>query len=228
MTDTRAHFHQELEDLQAELLGVVDRATEMVRKAVDAVTTGNEELAREVVAADDEIDAMYLDIHEKWVNLMARQQPMGSDLRRMAVILQLNMTFERMGDQCVNIARTTTYTQGLPRDPKIVQLLREMGELVQPMIRTAVESYVRGDVDEARLLPAMDEPVDEINRNMYRYVIEAGPDPERLEWAIKMMLVSRALERIGDQAVDFAEQAVYLTTGEKTEFGDSLSADDPD
>ncbi len=226
MTDTRAHFHQDLDALQAELLGVAERAIVMVGKAVEAVTTGNLELANEVVSADDEIDRTYLDIHNRWINMMARQQPMGSDLRRMAVILQLNMTFERMGDQCVNIAKSTRHTQGLPRDPTIVQLLREMADLVQPMIRTGVEAYIRGDVDEARLLPAMDEPIDRINRNMYRHAVAAGPEPDRLEWAIKMMLVSRALERIGDQVVDLAEQTVYLLTGEKAEFDEAFPADD--
>jgi phosphate transport system protein len=225
MTDTRAHFHQELESLERELLGIVGQATEMVGQAVEAVTTGNLALAESVVSADDIIDRTHLDIHNKWVNLMARQQPMGSDLRRMAVILQLNMTFERMGDQCVNIARSTRYTQGLPRDPKIVQLLEEMAELLRPMIGTAVEAYITENADEARLLPAMDEPIDRINRNMYRHVIEAGPDPERLEWAVKMMLVSRALERIGDQVVDLAEQTVYLLTGEKAEFEDAFPAE---
>lgn len=223
MTDTRAHFHAELEDLERELIGVVDQATDMVAKAVESVTTGNLELAEKVIAADDIIDESYLDIHTKWVNLMARQQPMGSDLRRMAVILQLNMTFERMGDQCVNIARTTTHTQGLPRDEKIVQLLVEMGELVKPMIGAAVDAYIREDADAARLLPAMDEPIDRINRNMYRHVMAAGPDPGRLEWAIKMMLVSRALERIGDQVVDLAEQTIYLLTGEKSELDEEAA-----
>lgn len=226
MTDTRAHFHSDLDELQAELLGVAEQAIVMVGNAVDAVTTGNLELAAEVVASDDDIDRTHLDIHNKWINLMARQQPMGSDLRRMAVILQLNMTFERMGDQCVNIARTTKYTQGLPRDPKIVQLLREMSDLVQPMIRAGVEAYIRGDLEEARLLPAMDEPIDRINRNMYRFVVAAGPEPDKLEWAIKMMLVSRALERIGDQVVDLAEQTVYLLTGEKAEFDEAFPGDD--
>ena len=221
MTDQRTHFHHELDALEQKLLGVVARVTGMIGKAVEAVTTGNLELAQEVIAADDEIDRTYLDIHNAWVNLMARQQPMGSDLRRMAVILQLNMTFERMGDQCVNIAHTTEYTQGLPRDARIVEQIQEMGELVKPMISTAVEAYVREDLDEALLLPAMDEPLDRLNRNMYRLVVDAGPDPERLEWAIKMMLVSRALERIGDQVVDLAEQTVYLLTGERAEFDEA-------
>lgn len=226
MTDTRAHFHHELEELERELISVVDRVTEMVESAVQAVTTGDLALAEEVIAVDDAIDRTYIEIHNKWVNLMARQQPMGSDLRRMAVILQLNMTFERMGDQCVNIARTTRYTQGLPRDPKIVQLLQEMSQLVRPMIGTAVDAYIREDADEARLLPAMDEPIDRINRNMYRHVVAAGPEPERLEWAIKMMLVSRSLERLGDQVVDLAEQTVYLLTGEKAEFDVPFSEHD--
>ena len=220
-TDPRAAFHQEIVDLEQTLLGVADRAEQMVDRAVTSFVEDRPEMAEQVVAEDDEIDQIYLDVHNRWMDLMARQQPMGSDLRAMSVLLHMNTTLERMGDQCVNIAKMTLATGDLPRVDTIAEELREMADLVRGMIRTGIEAVVRRDGDEARLLPAMDEPVDRLNRNMYQEVVQAGPDPERLEWATKAMMVSRAMERIGDQVVDIGEQVAFLLTGEMAEFDEN-------
>lgn len=226
--DTNVHFHQELEALDQKVLGMVDRAERMVGMAVDAVTSGHQELAKKVIDLDEEIDRAYLEVHQEWTSLMARHQPLGSDLRRMTVLIQLNNTFERMGDQAVNIAKITTFNEGLPSVERICEQVREMGDLVRPMIRTAISAYVRGDLDEARLLPAMDSPVDRLNANMYKEAVAAADNAEVLEWATKMLMVSRALERVGDQAVDFAEQTAYLITGERAEFEKPLEASTSD
>lgn len=218
--DINLHFHSELEKLEQKVLGIVDQAEKMVEMAVESVTTGDQDLAEQVIELDDTIDATYFEVHQEWTNLMARFQPLGSDLRKMSVLLQLNITFERMGDQCVNIGKTTQFNEGLPRVERICEQIREMGDLVRPMIRTAVEAYVRKDIDEARLLPAMDQPVDRLNANMYKETVAVSDNKQLLEWATKMMMVSRALERIGDQAVDFAEQAAYLVTGERAGFNE--------
>lgn len=216
--DTNIHFHHELEELERKVLSMVDRAEQMVEMAVQAVTSDDMGLAQRVIELDDGIDLSYTEVHQDWTSLMARNQPLGSDLRRMAVLIQLNVTFERMGDQCVNIAKIALFNEGLPRVERICDQIREMGDLVRPMIRTAIESYMRGDVDEARLLPSMDQPVDRINANMYKETVAVRNNPQLLEWATKMMMVSRALERVGDQAVDFGEQTAYLITGERAEF----------
>lgn len=229
VADTNLHFHQELESLEHTVLSMVDRAEQMVAMAVDAICTSDLTLADQVIELDDEIDRTYLEVHGQWTHLMARFQPLGSDLRKMTVLLQLNQTFERMGDQCVNIAKITRLNEGLPHVERMVEQIREMGDLARPMIRTAIEAYVRHDLDEARLLPAMDQPVDRLNANMYKEIIEVGNNPQMLEWASKILMVARALERIGDQAVDFAEQTAYLITGERAEFvkaGLARSADD--
>jgi phosphate transport system protein len=216
--DTNVHFHAELDGLERKVLSMVDRAEQMIEMAVQAVTKDDLEIAARVIALDDDIDRTYLEVHSEWTSLMARHQPLGSDLRRMTILLQLNATFERMGDQCVNIAKIAQFNSGLPRVERICEQIREMGDLVRPMVRTAIEAYVRGDVDEARLLPAMDHPVDRLNANMYKETVAVRDNPQLLEWATKMMMASRALERIGDQAVDFAEQTAYLITGERAEF----------
>ncbi len=219
--DANVHFHDELATLERRVLGMADRAHEMAGMAVTAATTGDLELADRVVAMDDEIDETYLGVHHQWTTLMARHQPLGSDLRRMAALLQLSATFERMGDQSVNIAKIARFNQGLPRVDRICGKIEEMGDLVRPMIRTALDAYIRQDVEEARLLPSMDEPVDRLNASMYQEVVTVAGDPRMLEWATKMLMVSRALERLGDQAVDFAEQTVYLVTGERAEFDET-------
>lgn len=218
--DTNVHFHQELEALERKVLSLVDRAEQMAEMAVEAVTTGDVELAERVMELDHAIDQTHFEVLSEWTTLMARFQPLGSDLRKMAVLLQLNNTFERMGDQCVNIARVAKQNAGLPSVERIVSQIREMGDLVRPMVRTAIEAYVRQDLDEARLLPSMDEPVDRLNAGIYREIVAVASNEQLLEWATKMVMVSRALERIGDQAVDFAEQTSYLITGEIAELDD--------
>jgi phosphate transport system protein len=231
VTDTNLHFHRELEALEHAVLGMVDQAESMVQMAVDAITTGNLDLAQQVIDLDDQIDRTYFQVHQQWTGLMARFQPMGSDLRRMSVLLQLNATFERMGDQCVNIAKIAQFNEGLPRVERICDQIREMGDLVRPMIRASIEAYLRRDLDEAKLLPAMDQPVDRLNANMYKEIVAVAGNPEMLEWATKVLMAARALERVGDQAVDFAEQTAYLITGERAEFvevGLNNSVDDAD
>lgn len=223
MSDRRAAFHQEMDSLEHTLLSVADRAEQMVDKAVEAFTAGRLDLAQEVISEDDEIDRIYLDVHDRWMNLMARQQPLATDLRQMSMLLHINTTLERMGDQCVNISKMALVTDGLPRAEPIVAQLREMSDRVREMIRTGIEIVLRRDADGARRLPAMDEPVDRLNRNMYQEVVKAGPDSRRLEWATRAMMVSRALERVGDQVVDIGEQLAFLLTGEMVEF-DELGA----
>ena len=220
MKDQRSHFHRELALLEEELLSIAETAEGMIDKAVRAIRDDDTGLADQVIAEDGEIDGTYLHIHDRWMELMARQQPMGSDLRLMSTILSLNTTLERMGDQCVNIAKLAKVVHGLPQANKILEDLQEMADLVRPMVRTAVEAFVHRDVDAARTLPAMDEPIDRLNRQMYRRVVECGPRKDLLEWATRMMMVARALERIGDQAVDVGEQVVFLETGQFQEFTD--------
>lgn len=225
MIDQRSHFHHELETLEQMMLDVAERAEAMVGDAVESLATRDHTLAASVIARDDDIDRMHNEIHTRWINLMARQQPMGSDLRLMSAVLHLNMTLERTGDQCVNIAKLVALTADLPASERMVAQIREMSDLVRPMIRTAAHAFVRRDADEARLLPAMDEPVDRINRRMYREVVACGPDTRLLEWATHVMMVSRALERIGDQAVDIGEQVVFLVTGEIHDFNEEAFAE---
>lgn len=216
--DQRSHFHTALEGLEQSIHEMGERAHGLVGQSVVAVTESDMGQANLVVEDGRVLDAQYFEIHTRWLNLMARQQPMATDLRLMSVLLHLNVTLQRTGDQCVNIAKIALETGHLPRSARIIDLIREMGDLVRPMLRTAIESFARREPDEARLLPAMDEPVDRINEVMPSEVVACGADPGLLEWAAQMMMTARALERIGDQAVDIAEQVVFLVTGDFNDF----------
>lgn len=218
MRDQRPDFHAALKSLEETTLNMADRVEKMVPMALRALVTSDQELVAEVISSDDIVDEMYMDIRARWMQIMARQQPMGRDLRMMAAILEMNNTLERMGDQSVNIARIAGATAGLPREEIILAKVQEMGELLKPMIRTAIDAFVRRDADECRLLPAMDVPVDVLNRGMWKHVVACGHDSQLLEWATRMVLVSRALERVGDQAVDIGEQVAFLMTGDHQEF----------
>jgi phosphate transport system protein len=218
MTEPRRHFHEELKTIEQELVHMAGLAEQAVGRAVEALVGNDIALADDVVARDTEIDEKYLLIHQKWLETMALQTPVAIDLRLMSSVLHLLVTLERMGDQATNIAKIVVSIEGHSREPMILEHLREMGDLVQPMVRTAMEAFVQRDLGLAMRVPEMDEPVNRLNRSMTREVARCAPNQEVLEWAVPMLMVSRALERVGDQAVDIAEQVAFLLTGEFQEF----------
>jgi phosphate transport system protein len=181
----------------------------------------DDELAERVIAGDDSLDATYVDIEARILDLLARQTPVASDLRLVSAILHMNLHLERVGDMAVNIAKISKATRSLPTSETVVSHLQEMGALVGVMLRTAMEAFARRDVALAEQLDELDEPVDRLNRNMYREVAALASDPQALEWGIHMNVVARQLERVGDHAVDIGEQVVFLLTGEFREFTDA-------
>jgi phosphate transport system protein len=132
--------------------------------------------------------------------------------------MHINLHLERVADMAVNIAKISNVTNALPGSETILTHLQEMADVVRPMLRTSLDALARRDDKLARHLPEMDEPVDRLNRGMYREVAACAGDQELLEWAVRMMVVSRQLERVGDHAVDIAEQVAFLVTGEFEEF----------
>jgi phosphate transport system protein len=221
MLETRRRFHDELAALESEILGMGERSANAVSKAVQALVHRDPRLAEEVIAGDDPIDATYLDIEQRILSLLATQSPVASDLRLIFAILHSNLHLERVGDQAVNLAKITLATLGLPTSETVLAQLEEMGDVVEAMLRTAMQALATRDAGLAQQLPAMDEPVDRLNRNMYREVAALAGDPQMLEWGIRMNVVSRQLERVGDNAVDIGEQVAFLLTGEFREFTDA-------
>jgi phosphate transport system protein len=217
----RRHFQEELRALEDDILRAGELAERALTRAMDALVRRDPARAEEVIAADDELDEVYLSVERRWLEVMALQTPVASDLRLMSVVLHVNFHLERIGDMAVNIAKMAQLTWHLPTNPTILSHLQEMADVVRPMIRAAMEAFARRDLQLALKLPDMDEPVNRLNRGMYREVAACGQEHDLLEWAAAMMVVSRQLERVGDHAVDVAEQVAFLLTGEFREFTDA-------
>lgn len=220
MPEPRQHFHDELASLESVIGDMGERAERAIGLSLDALAGGDEKVADQVILEDDPIDDRYLDVERRVLDLLARQTPVASDLRLVSAILHINLHLERVGDMAVNIAKITNVTRNLPRSDSILAALAEMGDVVRPMLRASMDAFARRDLDLARRLPSMDDPVDRLNRGMYREVAACAGDQDLLEWAVHMMVVSRQLERVGDHAVDIAEQVAFLLTGEFQEFSD--------
>jgi phosphate transport system protein len=214
-----------LDRIEAQLQEEGQRVVSAVHGAVRALQERDVELADEVIAFDDEVDALYLSLEQSIEALLARQNPVAGDLRFVLAVLHSNLHLERMADLCVTIAKLTKLAHGLPPDETLVEGFDEMASRAEEMIRVALDSFVARDVEGAESLVDLDELIDRTNRRVVSYILDLGGDTEKREWGLRMLLISRCLERIGDHAVDVGEQTAYLVTGEFREFTD---ASDPE
>jgi phosphate transport system protein len=220
-SEMRITFQEELQQVEAALQEEGDYVLRALRAAVNALEQADAELADEVIAFDDEIDNRYFSIQEAIASLLARQTPVAVDLRLVLATLHANLHLERMGDYCVTIAKLTKLVAEAEPDAGLVQAFEEMGQRAEEMIRVALDSFQRRDLEAASSLVDLDELIDRANRRAVERVLDFGADAEKREWGLRMILVSRALERIGDHAVDIGEQTAYLVTGEFREFTDA-------
>ena len=217
----RQAFVKQLEELEWDTLGGFDEVTQQLVRAMDAVSRCDATLAALVVAADRPINGRYLDIHREAIALLASQAPVAGDLRLVAALLHIVWCLERMGDQCVNVAKLVPLSgYESPRDEEMLAAIQDMGRLVGLQIVQARETFVSRNIELAEDLALQDTRVDQLNRRVFRRAVDIGDDVELREWAMFMVLIARALERIGDNTVDVAEQTVFLVTGELRELVD--------
>jgi phosphate transport system protein len=221
MPEMRISFHEELDTLCAEIQKEGDLVLRSLRAALNALEADDVELADEVITFDDEIDRVYAAIERGIESLLARQTPVAVDLRLVLALLHINLHLERMGDYCVTIAKLLKLAEGLPGESRLLEQLDEMGERCEEMIRVALKSFAERDIDAANSLVELDELIDRVNRRAVHRILELAGDPSAHEWGLRMLLVSRCLERIGDHAVDIGEQTAYLVSGEFREFTDA-------
>jgi len=220
MATGRISYHQELDALEAAFQEEGSLVLRAIRGAMNALEQQDVELADEVIAFDDDIDARYHDIEKRIELIIARQTPVASELRLVLAILHNSIHLERMGDQCVTIAKLTKLSAQLQQSPRMVEGLEEMGARAEEMTRVALDAFAERDVERARSLVDLDELIDRTNRRVVGQVI-ALADPSMQEWGMRMIVASRCLERIGDNAVNIGEQTNYLVTGEFHEFTDA-------
>ena len=217
----RTHFHDELDRLELQLLTMGEFAAVAVRGAVDALLEHDDAKAMSVITGDDEVDSLFVEIDQGVLSLLALQAPVAGDLRLMSVLMHSSGHLERIADQAVNIAKLYEVTEALPTSQTILQMLGEMGDVAVAMVRSAMEAFRRRDVEMCERLPEMDDPLDRLNRHMHLEVAKLADDPRALDWGMHMNMVARALERVGDNAVDVGEQVGFLLTGEYREFTDA-------
>src|SRR5262249_37454255 len=188
---------------------------------MDALRTQDVELCDEVIAFDDEIDTRYLSIEKQVELLLARQTPVATDLRLVLAILHSTLHLERMGDQCVTIAKLTKLSSHLGTRRSVIDSLGDMGARCAEMVQIALDAFAARDVERARELHELDELVDRANRQVFEQVLAYVHDAEALEWGMRQITAARCFERIGDNAVDIGEQTAFLVSGELREFTDA-------
>jgi phosphate transport system protein len=192
-----------------------------IRGAVDALRTQDVELCDEVIAFDDEVDERYLALEKQVEMVLARQTPVATDLRLVLAILHSALHLERVGDQCVTIAKLTKLSSHLGTKHAVIESLVDMGERCVEMVKVSLSAFAARDVSQARGLHQLDELVDNANRLVFHEVLGYVNDPEALEWGMRQITVARCFERIGDNAVDIGEQTAFIVTGEFAEFTDA-------
>jgi phosphate transport system protein len=219
--NVRVTFQEELDQLEASLQEEGALVLRTLRGALNALAQRDVELADDVISFDDDVDRLYLHIENEIESLLARQTPVATDLRLVLALLHVNLHLERMADYSVTIAKLTKLVADVEPDGMLLQSLQEMGERAEEMIRVALDSLANRDLEAAESLVDLDELIDRSNRRFVERVVEIVAEPGLREWVLRMVLVSRTIERIGDHAVDIGEQVAYLLTAEFKEFTDA-------
>jgi phosphate transport system protein len=218
MTAHRIKFHKDMRALEKQTLGGVDMVVRQLDRAIESVTYQDVELAGLVVADDAHIDRCYLDVHHGVLALLLLQAPMADELRLVAALLQVIRCIERMGDQCVNIATLVPLSGNEPpKDQAILDMLAKMNVSVRQQVTDAQDALKTRHLALAQDLVRQDQEVNRLNRQIFTRAVEVGDDIEIREWAMFMTLVARCVERIGDNAVEIAEQTIFIISGQLRE-----------
>jgi phosphate transport system protein len=219
---TRTHFQDELAKLEEQALGGLDMVVSALDRALETVQHQDVELAGMVISDDDRIDGRYLEVHQGVLSLLALQAPVAGDLRLVAAVLHIIKNMERMGDQCVNMAKLVPLAgHNPPSDERVLSHLQRMGEQARQQVIQCKQAFAGRNVELAQDLVRQDDEIDRLNREVFTIALEIGDDPDTREWAMHMMLVARCIERIGDNAVDIGEQTAFIVTGLFREFEDA-------
>ena len=225
--ELRQNFIEELAALESSALGALDLVTMQTDRILEALEHQDVELAEMVVADDDRLDGRFLEVHQGILSLLALQAPVAGDLRLVAALLHTIKHIERMGDQCVNIAKLIPITGWEPPvDEELLAIVLRMGRQARSEVVQCKRAFADRDVALAEDLVRQDREINRDNRLVFRRAIDIGDDADTREWAMTMVMVARAFERVGDNAVDIGEQVAFVVSGLFREFSDSSHAVD--
>jgi phosphate transport system protein len=217
MPFTRQHFDQEIADLRAKLLEMGSATEEMVRDAVIALTTQDLALADSILRRDDQVDQMDAEIEAKCLRLLARQQPMASDLRVIGTALKVITDIERIGDHAVDISRITRRMGREVVYKPLVDISR-LGDMAQAMLHDSLEAFVHRDLARVEKVIADDDAVDDFYAQMRRDLqMHMQMDPTSVMQASYLLFVAHYLERICDHCTNIVERVAFMETGRMPE-----------
>ena len=204
------HFHEELDGLKQTLLAMGALVEDQIRRVMRALIERDGDLAQNVIDRDRQVNSYDVEIDEKCVELLALHQPTAGDLRFITTAMKIVTDLERIGDQAVNIAQRAIELNEEPQLKPYIDLPR-MAEKAQRMVKEALDAFVARDTELARQVCAKDEEVDGIKEQIFRELLTyMMSDPKTIPRAIRLMLVSRFLERVADHATNIAEMVIYM------------------
>lgn len=208
------HLEQDLEALHRDVLALAGGVQRAIVAAVRALQERGADLAAEVIAGDDRIDAQENEIEEECLRLLALYQPVAGDLRRVAAVLKINTDLERMADLAVQMAERAVALVGLPPLP-IPAKLQRLTDLAIGMVRQSLEAFVDRDCRQARAVCRLDDDADRLNAEIIRELIQTmRASSDLVEPALSLFSATRHLERVADHATNIAEDVIYLVEGE--------------
>jgi len=208
------HIERQLENLKERILRVGTLVEEAISKSITALINRDTRLAQRVMASDEEIDRMEVEVEEECLKILALYQPVAADLRFVVAALKINNDLERMGDLAKNIAkRVTQLDGGNPYD--LPPEIRTMAMQAQEMVKQCLDSVVNGDPTLARQVREEDDIVDDARARIQQRVLRGiRDDPDNVENLLRINSVSKHIERIADMATNIAEDVVYMVEGD--------------
>lgn len=204
------HFHEELEGLKQTLLAMGGLVEDQIRRAMRALVERDSDLARDVMERDRQVNAYDLEVDEKCVELLALHQPAAGDLRFITTAMKIVTDLERIGDQAVNIAQRVIELNLEPQLKPYIDLPR-MADSAQRMVKESLDAFVARDTALARHVREQDDAVDALKEQLFRELLTfMMADPKTIPRAIRLILISRFLERVADHATNIAEMVIYM------------------
>jgi len=214
----RKQFDRELKDLKEKVVMMSELVYDNVTDAIDSLFKCDKELADSVINADIRIDELDHEIEEESISFIARQQPVAIDLRMIATYFHVIISLERIGDLAVNIARVTKAIKYEKINSEIFRNMKSMSEEVRQVLRASLDYFVNMNVEGAKLLHEMDSKVDKYYYKLIDEFTKISQDEILIKWTSLMVLASRYLERIADNAVNIGERITYLSNGDYQVF----------
>lgn len=214
----RRDFRARMAELEDTIIRMGDRVRDMLDQAVRGLVDADTAAVEAVRASEEVLDGLHAQVRDDLYRTLALQAPVASDLRFLTAVTHLNIHLERMGDLCVNLARSAA-DASLADEPALAGLVREMGVHARNLLDRAMEAFTRRDAELARHLHALDDPLDRLNGGVFRELVALAGDEARMEWVMRVLLVARYLERFGDHAVECGEVIVFAVTGRAEDFG---------